>query len=145
MNEFEIVTRIERPPDVVFAAITATDEIPAWTPGLEEVLASGSPLAPGTTLTFIGRFVGRRYESLGECVALEPGVRFATESRSGPFHLEVEQSLSADGEATILRSHYRGDSRAFFKIAEPIVLNLARRLFEGANENLKALIEADAL
>ena len=144
MNEFEIVTRIEGSPDVVFAAITAAEKIPAWTPGLEEVLLSG-PLAPGTTMTFIGRFLGRRYESVGECVALEPGVRFATASRSGPFHLEVEQTLRADGEATVLRSHYQGDSRAFFKLAEPIVLNLARRLFESANENLKALIEADAL
>jgi uncharacterized protein YndB with AHSA1/START domain len=145
VNEFEIVTRIERPPDVVFAAISAPEKIPAWTPGLEEVLVRGGPIAPGTTMTFIGRFLGRRYESLGECVALEPGVRFATETRSGPFHLEVDQTLLADGEATVLTSHYRGDSRAFFKLAEPIVLNLTRRLFESANENLKALIEADAL
>jgi len=145
MNEFEIVTRIERPRDVVFAAITAPEKIPVWTPGLEEVLVTGGPLAPGTTMTFIGRFLGRRYESLSECVALEPGVRFATATRSGPFHIEVEQALSADGEATVLRTRYRGDSRAFFKLGEPIVLNLARRLFESANENLKALIEADAL
>jgi uncharacterized protein YndB with AHSA1/START domain len=145
VNEFEIVTRIERSCEVVFAAITTPEKIPAWTPGLEEVLVAGRPLAPGTTMTFTGRFLGRRYESVSECVALEPGVRFATQSRSGPFHLEVSQTLSADGEATVLRSHYRGDSRAFFKLAEPIVLNLARRMFESANENLKALIEADAL
>ncbi|HEX4033822.1 MAG TPA: SRPBCC family protein [Solirubrobacteraceae bacterium] len=145
MNEFEIVTRIERPREVVFAAITAAENIPAWTPGLEEVLVAGRPLGPGTEMTFIGRFLGRRYESVSECVALEPGVRFATASRSGPFHLEVEQTLRSEGEVTVLTSHYQGDSRAFFKLAEPIVLHLARRLFESANANLKALIEADAL
>jgi uncharacterized protein YndB with AHSA1/START domain len=145
VNEFEIVTRIERPAAVVFAAITDPALIPTWTPGLVEVRASAVPVAVGTRLTFAGRFLGRGYESLSECVAVEPDVRFATASRSGPFHLEVDQALRAEGEATILVSRYRGDSRAFFKLAEPIVLNLAKRLFESANANLKALIEADAL
>jgi len=145
MNEFEIVTRIERPAAAVFAAITDPAKIPAWTPGLIEVRASSAPVVAGTTLTFVGRFLGRGYASESECIAIEPDVRFATASRSGPFHLEVDQTLHADGEATTLISRYRGDSRTFFSLAEPIVLNLTKRLFESANENLKALIEADAL
>ena len=146
MNELELTTRIAAPPDVVFATITDVSKIPVWTPGLLEVRSDdGGPLAVGSRMTFVGKFLGWGYETPVECTALDPGARFATESRAGPFHLDVDQTVSGDGDETVLVCRYRGDSHTFFKLAEPVVFNLARRMFQSANENLKALLEGGAI
>jgi hypothetical protein len=42
-------------------------------------------------------------------------------------------------------SIYRGESRGFFKLAEPLVVRLTRKQFETAAENLSTLLEDQAL
>jgi hypothetical protein len=42
-------------------------------------------------------------------------------------------------------SFYRGESRGFFKLAEPLVVRLTRKHFEAAADNLRALLEDHAL
>jgi hypothetical protein len=41
--------------------------------------------------------------------------------------------------------HCQGESRGFFRLAEPLVVRLAKRQFETAGENLKALLEEHAV
>ena len=146
MNEFDVITVIERPPADVFAALTNVGAAPAWTPGLSEVRAEGGgAIAVGSTITYAGSFLGRGYESPARCTALEPDERFTTVTTSGPFHLEVDYRLEPSGAGTTLTTHCRGESRGFFKLAEPVVIRLTHRQFESAAENLKALLEGGAL
>jgi len=63
----------------------------------------------------------------------------------GPFHLEVDQMLEPAGAGTKLTFRCRADSRGFFKLAEPLVIRLAKKQIETGGENLKALLEEDAL
>jgi uncharacterized protein YndB with AHSA1/START domain len=148
MNEFEIVTIIDRPVETVFSALQDFEKAPRWNPGLTEVrLTSDGPLGVGSTVVYVGRFLGRGYESPSEYTEYVANERFVSVTTSGPFHLEVENSLESvgDGDGTRLTVVYRGESRGFFKLAEPVVFKLTKKHFETATENLKELLEADAL
>lgn len=146
MNEVQIETRIERAPADVFAALVDLERSPMWNPGLTEVRrTSDGPLGVGSTIIYVGRFLGRSYSSPATYTHFAPGERLASRTTSGPFELEVDNVLEAVGDGTRVRGSYRGESRGFFALAEPIVLRLTRRHFENVMANLKELLEARAL
>jgi hypothetical protein len=145
MNEFDIVTVIDRPADEVFAFLVDVDKAAAWNPQvLEARQTSDGPLGVGSSLLYVGKFLGRRFESVSECTEYTPNERFSTKTTSGPFHLEIDNTLSSVDGGTRLATNYRGESRGFFKLAEPVVVRLTKKQFETATENLKALIETEA-
>ena len=86
MNEFETVTEIRRSPAEVFAALLDFDRTPMWNPGVSEVRAPAGPFGVGSSVVYVGRFLGRDYESTSRCTEYTPDRRFASESISGPFH-----------------------------------------------------------
>jgi carbon monoxide dehydrogenase subunit G len=144
MNEFDIVTVIDRPPDQVFAFLVDVDKVADWNPQVIEVRkTSEGPLGVGTTLLFVGKFLGRRFESVSQWTEYIPNERFSTKTTSGPFHLEIENTLSAVDSGTRLATTYRGESQGFIKLAEPVIVRLTKKQFETATENLKALLEAE--
>jgi len=146
MNEFEIVTIIERPVADVFAALQDLDKASQWNPGVTEVRqTSAGPPGVGSTVVYVGSFLGRSYESPSEYTECVADKRIVTKTTSGPFDLEVAIELDRVEAGTKVTASYRGESRGFFKLAEPIVVRLTKRHFETANENLKTLLEADAL
>jgi uncharacterized protein YndB with AHSA1/START domain len=146
MNEFEITVVIERPVEDVFAVLTDMSKTPAWTPGLTEVRRDGDgPLQAGEAFTFVGSFLGRSYESVAAVTELVANERLASKTTSGPFHLEMDSRLEPVANGTRMATVYRGESHGFFKIAEPIVTRLARKQFETAAINLKALMEEKVL
>ena len=146
MNEFTIVTVVGRPVEEVWAVIQDVAKTPVWTPGLTEArITSDGPLEPGSTLLYRGTFLGRAYESPAVCTALTENKQFATKSTSGPFHLEIDATLEPVDGGTQVTSFYRGESRGFFKVAEPLVVRLSKKHFETAAENLRTLLEDHAL
>ena len=57
MNEFEVMTVINRPVEDVFAAVRDVAKSPLWTPGLLEVQRiSEDPLEVGGTMVYVGTF-----------------------------------------------------------------------------------------
>jgi hypothetical protein len=146
MNEFTIVTMIGRPVDEVFAVITDLAQAPVWTPGLSEVhQTSDGPLAVGATIVYTGTFLGRSFKSPAVCTGLTENKLFATRTTTAPFYLEVETALEPTPDGTQVTSVYRGESRGFVKLAEPLVVRLGRKQFETAFENLRTLLEDRAL
>jgi hypothetical protein len=53
--------------------------------------------------------------------------------------------LEPAGAGTRLTVRCRADSRGFFRLAEPLVMRLAKKQFETGGENLKVLLEEHAL
>lgn len=146
MNEFTIVTVIRRPVNEVWAVVQDVAKTPVWTPGLSEArIVSDGPLEPGSALLYKGTFLGRAYESSAVCTALIENKQFATKSTSGPFHIEIDTTLEPVDGGTQVTSHYQGESRGFFKVAEPLVVRLTRKHFETAADNLRALVEDYAI
>jgi len=145
MNEFDVVTVINRPVDQVFAFLVDPGKTSDWTPGLTEARqTSDGPVGVGTTVLFIGKFLGRSFESLSEVTDYVPNEKFSSKTTSGPIHLEVDCTLQPVDGGTRLATVYRGESRGFFKLAEPVIVRLTRKHFETAAENLKALLEAES-
>ena len=146
MNEFRIVSIINCPLSKVFGAMEDFDSIPTWNPGVIEVrrLDEG-PIKVGSTVVYVGKFLGRSYESSSQYVEYVPNEKLATKTTSGPFYLEIENTFETVGGGTRLTSTFRGESQGFFKLAEAVVVRLTKRQFETATENLKELLEADAL
>jgi uncharacterized protein YndB with AHSA1/START domain len=145
MNEFEVVTVIDRPVEKVFAFLVDPSKTADWTPGLTEARqTSDGPVGVGTTVLFIGKFLGRGFEALSECTEYIPNQRFTSKTTSGPIQLEVDSTLQPVDGGTRLATVYRGESRGFFTLAEPVIVRLTKKHFETAAENLKALLEADS-
>jgi carbon monoxide dehydrogenase subunit G len=146
MNEFTIITTIGRPVQEVFAVIRDVARTPVWTPGLTQARqTSEGPLEPGATLVYRGTFLGSSYESPAVCTALSENKQFATRSTAGPFDIEIDTTVEPVAAGTQVTSFYRGESRGFFKLAEPLVVRLTRKHFQTATENLRALLEDHAL
>jgi uncharacterized protein YndB with AHSA1/START domain len=146
MDEFEIVMTINRPAAEVFAALQDLEKIPRWNSTLREVRqTSEGTLGLGSTLVYVGRFLGRSYESPSEYSEFVAGKSYVSRTTSGPFELEVATTLDANDGATRLTLKARGESRGFFKVAEPVVVRLTKGTFENAYANLKTLLEEDAL
>lgn len=146
MNEFTIVTTIGRPVEEVFAVIRDVARTPVWTPGLTDARqTSEGPLEPGATLVYRGTFLGRSYETPAVCTALSENKQFATKSTAGPFYIEIDTTVEPVAAGTQVTSFYRGESRGFFKLAEPLVVRLTKRHFETAADNLRTLLEDHAL
>jgi uncharacterized protein YndB with AHSA1/START domain len=146
MTEFTIVTMIGRPVDEVFAVITDLAQTPVWTPGLSEVRqTSDGPLAPGAAIVYTGTFLGRSFKSHAVCTGLTENKLFATKTTTAPFYLEVQTALEPTADGTRVTSVYRGESRGFVKLAEPLVVRMGRKQFETSNENLRTLLEDRAL
>jgi carbon monoxide dehydrogenase subunit G len=145
-NEFQIVVVINRPVPKVFSAMDDLEKAPNWNPGVIEVRRTDEgPIKVGTTVVYVGKFLGRSFESSSQYVEYVPNERSATRTVSGPFHLEIDNTFEAIDGGTRLTSNFRGESRGFFKLAEPVVVRLTKRQFETATENFKELLEADAL
>jgi hypothetical protein len=89
--------------------------------------------------------MGRRYESPVACTGFAENKQLATATTGGPFYLEVDQTLEPAGAGTKLTIHCRGESRGFFKLAEPLVVQLTKRQVATAGGNLKTLLEDNAL
>jgi uncharacterized protein YndB with AHSA1/START domain len=146
MDEFEIVTIINRPVEDVFAAIVDLEKMPVWSTGLTEVRqTSPGLLGVGSTVVYVGRFLGRSFESPSEYTEYIPNKRIVTKTTSGPFHLEITTTVEPVDGGTKVTDHYRGETRGFFRVAEPIAVRLAKRQFENDSENLKTLMEENAL
>jgi ribosome-associated toxin RatA of RatAB toxin-antitoxin module len=146
MDEFTIVTVIGRPVEEVFAVSEDVAKMPLWNPGMSEArITSDGPLQPGATLVFRGTFLGRAYETNAVCTACTENKQIATKSTAGPFYLETDTVLEPVDAGTRVTSTYRGESRGFFKLAEPLVIRLAKKHFEAAGENLRTLLEDHAL
>ena len=146
MNEFTIVKVVGRPIDEVWAVIQDVAKTPVWTPGLSEArITSDGPLEPGSALLYRGTYLGRAYESPAVCTALTENKQFATRSTGGPFYIEIDATLEQVDGGTRVTSFYRGESRGFFKVAEPLLVRLTKKHFETAAENLRTLLEDQAI
>jgi uncharacterized protein YndB with AHSA1/START domain len=146
VNEFVIVAEIKRPPEDVFAALVNFDRIPDWNSGVTKIKwAKDSPLGVGSEVVYVGRFLGRNFESAAGITEFVPGKKYSSKSTSGPFLMEVENTLEPVAGGTKMTSLFRGESRGFFKLGEPVIVRVTKKLFESATDNMKALLEAGAL
>ena len=106
-------------------------------------MTSEGPVGIGATAVMTGKFLGRSFDTTWEMVDYKAGERLESRTTSGPFHLEVSWSFERAGvDGTRFIWHCEGDTKGFFKLAEPVVTRITRKQFEAAAETLKEILEA---
>lgn len=146
MARAEVSTTIKRPVEDVWAVISNVENNPKWSSfALEAKQTSSGPIGVGTTARVVGKFLGRRIESESVITEFEPNRKYSWESKSGPFPLKGSTALEQIEGGTRLNATLEGSPGGFFKLAEPLVISMAKRSFQGDLDNLKDMMEANAL
>jgi uncharacterized protein YndB with AHSA1/START domain len=146
MDEFQIELDVDRPAEDVFAALVNFERIPEWNLSVVSVeRANDAPLGVGSRVVYIGRFLGRAFKSEAEVTEYVPSSKYSSKTVSGPFQLDISNTLTSLGGGTRITSDFRGESRGFFKLAEPVMVRVTKNLFETSMDNFKALLLANTL
>src|SRR5919108_1769931 len=144
--DVETEIEIARPRAEVAAYATEPDNATAWYENIESVeWKSPRPLAVGTRVAFVARFLGRRLAYTYEVRELVSNERFVMSTAEGPFPMETTytwQDAPDGGTRMTLRN--RGAPAGFSRLAAPFMARAVRRANQKDLQRLKALLEARA-
>jgi hypothetical protein len=137
------VTEISQPRDQVAAYAVDPDKATAWYENIERVeWKTRPPLAVGSQLAFVARFLGRRLAYTYEVAEFVPGERFVMRTSEGPFPMETTyewESMSAGRTRMTLRN--RGEPSGFSRLAAPLLARAMRKANHKDLARLRALLE----
>jgi hypothetical protein len=135
---------INRPRSEVAAYAADPDNATSWYLNIESVeWKSPRPLAVGSEIAFVTRFLGRRLAYTYRINELVPGERLVQSTSTGPFPMETTYRWedSPDG-GTRMRLRNRGEPSGFAGVAAPIMARAMRRANKADLLRLKGLLEA---
>jgi len=134
---------IARPRADVAAYACDPDNATEWYENIESVgWRSPRPLAVGTRVAFVARFLGRRLDYTYEVRDLVPGERFVMSTAEGPFPMETTYTFedAADG-GTRMTLRNRGEPAGFAKVGAPVMARAIRHANGKDLRRLKTLLE----
>ncbi|HEY7258775.1 MAG TPA: SRPBCC family protein [Gaiellales bacterium] len=144
----DVVTEIEiaRPRADVAAYAADPGNAPAWYENIESVeWRTEPPVAQGSEVAFVARFLGRRLAYTYEIVVLVPGERLVMRTAEGPFPMETTYTWAdAPGAGTRMTLRNRGEPAGFARVGTPMMARSMRKANRKDLEQLKRLLEAPA-
>ena len=100
------------------------------------------PVAVGSRVAFVARFLGRTLAYTYEITELVPGERLVMRTAEGPFPMETTYTWSARGEgATVMSLRNRGEPAGFSRVLAPIMATAMRRANRKDLATLKRILE----
>ena len=134
---------IDRPRDRVAAYAGDPSNAPAWYVNIESVeWVTPPPLAVGSRLAFVARFLGRRLAYTYEIVELVPGERLVMRTAEGPFPMETTYTWEPAGDGkTRMTLRNRGEPAGFSRLVAPMMAGSMRRANRNDLARLKELLE----
>ena len=116
-------TLIDRPLDVVAAYAADPTNAPDWYVNIKSVdWLTPPPVAAGSRMSFVAKFLGRRLAYTYEVVDLLPGKRLVMRTAEGPFPMETTYTWEAAGDrATRMTLRNRGEPSGFAKVSAPLM------------------------
>lgn len=143
MAQFRVSVLVNRPVDEVFAYLSDPRRDPEWSGASDEMLQidPGEPIRSGTRFRQLGSFLGRRLVFLIEVTVYEENHRFGMKVVSGPFRFAGVRTVEAEDGRTRVTFTGGGESRGFFKLAEPLLEKVAARQLKRDLAALKQVLE----
>jgi hypothetical protein len=120
------------------------DNAVRWYENIESVeWKTPRPLAVGTQLAFVARFLGRRLDYTYEVREHVPGERFVMATEEGAFPMQTTYAWrdTPDG-GTLMSLRNRGEPSGFTGVAAPLMARAMRRANRKDLRALKALLES---
>ena len=141
----DVVTEIiiERPSRQVAAYAADPSNAPLWYANIESVSwQTPPPIAVGSRIDFVARFLGRRLAYTYEIVDLVPGQRLVMRTAQGPFPMETTYTWQPLGETrTRMTLRNRGEPTGFSTVAAPVMAAAMRRANRKDLANVKRILE----
>jgi uncharacterized membrane protein len=141
----DVVTEIiiERPSRQVAAYAADPSNAPLWYANIESVSwQTPPPIAVGSRIDFVARFLGRRLAYTYEIVDLVPGQRLVMRTAQGPFPMETTYTWQPLGETrTRMTLRNRGEPTGFSTVAAPVMAAAMRRANQRDLANVKRILE----
>ena len=134
---------IARPRAEVAAFAGDVEPTTRWYQNIETVeWETAPPLAVGSRIAFVARFLGRRLAYTYEIRELVPGERLVMSTAQGPFPMETTYAWAdAPGGGTRMTLRNRGEPAGFKRVAAPFMARAVQRANRKDLARLKAILE----
>ncbi len=134
---------INRPLKEVFDYAFNVENFPEWLgPAIEVHKDTPSQLRKGDRFTVSTKFLGHRYEQPFELTSNEPNRRYTHRAAGGPIPNQVwTYTFEEVSAGTRLTRIAEGETRGFFKLAEPLIERAVERQVKNDLEMLKDILE----
>jgi hypothetical protein len=141
--DIQTAIEIARPRHEVADYAANPDNATAWYVNIESVeWKSPKPLAVGSRVAFVARFLGRRLAYTYEVRELVPGERFVMSTDEGPFPMETTYTWEDADGGTRMTLRNRGAPSGFAKVAGPVMASALRRANKNDLARLREILEA---
>lgn len=134
---------IHRPIDVVAEYAADPSNAPDWYANIDSVLwRTEAPVGPGSQITFVARFLGRRLEYTYDVPEFVPGERLIMRTADGPFPMETVYTWTEPSPGSTrmtLRNH--GEPAGFSRFIAPFMSFAMRRANNGDLRRLRQILE----
>ena len=135
---------IDATPGAVAAVQFDPTRDPEWIGGVNRVeLVSQPPLAEGSQVRRLGRFLGRPITWLMRVEGFEPDRLVAMHALESPFPMDVDYRLEPidGGRRTRASIRIRGEGRGMYGMPGFLMGPMVRRSVQGDLKRLKAIVE----
>jgi uncharacterized protein YndB with AHSA1/START domain len=144
-GDVDVVTEtvIRRPRDEVAAYAGDPSHAPEWYVNIASVeWQTRPPVAVGSRMDFVARFLGRRLAYTYEVTELVPGERLVMRTADGPFPMETSYTWEAlDPTCTRMTLRNRGRPSGFSSLVAPFMAGAMRRANRKDLALLRSLLE----
>lgn len=136
---------IHRPCTEVAAFAVDPDNAPRWYANIRSVeWVTPPPLARGSRLAFVARFLGRRLAYTYEIVELLPGEQLVMRTAEGPFPMETTYTWQPQPDgSTLMTLRNRGAPSGFSLMLAPFMVRAVRSANRKDLALLKRILEQE--
>ncbi len=135
---------IHRPIAQVFAFVSNPNNNVKWQPEvIEHKMLSDGPMALGSKMRHVSKFMGRRIESNIDITEFAPNQKIAFYVTSGTLPYTIYYLLAPEGEGTRFSYFAVMESNWFLKLVQPLMMQSAKRVIEGDLGRLKLIVEKE--
>jgi uncharacterized protein YndB with AHSA1/START domain len=136
---------INAPIEKVFEFMNSPEKELLWRPELIEMeQTSNGPMGVGTSFREVTEFMGRKMETTAEITEYVPNKISSIQSTSGPIPFKLKGEFEPVMGGTRVTMEIEGKIGGFFRVAEFLVLKMAKKQMEKQFENLKTLLESQS-